>query len=101
MDTSSLPLADAGREEDARELFNLSISPDEYAARHAHQWDCFSFDDYRYSDEELTRWIQRLGDILFGRNSAPTIEELRAKHLTPQERQVLEAEIGDRGKTDI
>jgi len=66
-----LPLADPGRERDARELFPfLAMTPEEYAARHGKDWYCFSFDDYRYSDPVLDRWIQRLGDILFQRGSA-------------------------------
>ena len=51
-----LPPAPPDRERDAREL-----------SKHRHEWYCFSFDDYRYSDPELDRWIQRLGDILFNR----------------------------------
>jgi len=65
-----LPPADPGRERDARELFPLNMSPEEYAAMYGHEWYCFSFDDYRYSDPELDRWIQRLGDILFKRDGA-------------------------------
>ena len=69
-----LPLADTGREADARDLFPQSMTPDEYAARHGHQWFCFSFDDYRYTDPALQQWIHRLGDILFRREGAPTLE---------------------------
>ncbi len=62
-----LPMADPGREKDARQLFDFTMSPDEYAAREGHGWYCFSFDDYRYSDQAVETWIQRLG----GRSSAP------------------------------
>jgi len=82
-DIEALPLADPGRERDARELFPLDMTPDEYAARHASDWFCFSFDDYRYTDRELERWIHRLGDILFARDGAPSIEELRARYQLP------------------
>jgi len=61
------PPASADRERDARELFPLDMTPEEYAALHRQDWHCFSFDDYRNSDPELDRWIQRLGDILFER----------------------------------
>lgn len=65
-----LPLADPGRERDAREWFPIGkMSPEEYAAREGHRWYCFSFDDYRYADPEVDRWIQRLGDILFKRTN--------------------------------
>lgn len=85
-----LPMADPGREKAARELFSLDMSPEEYAARHAHNWYCFSFDDYRYSDEHLERWIHKLGDILFRREGAPSLRELREQYLTQEERRVVE-----------
>src|SRR5438874_8072505 len=79
-----LPLATPSRERDARALFPLEITPDEYAALHAHEWYCFSFDDVRYADPELDRWIQRLGDILFKRNGAPSVDDLRARYQNPK-----------------
>lgn len=83
---SELPLANAGREKHARELFPYrEQTPEEYAARHFHEWMTFSFDDFRYSDPELNAWIARLGQIFFKRPGAPSIEELRARFLTPQE----------------
>lgn len=82
---SGRPPAPAWREEKARELFSVELSPEEYAARNAHEWGCFSFDDYEYSDPRLDAWIQRLGDILFQRNGAPTITELRARFLASSE----------------
>jgi hypothetical protein len=63
-----LPMATPEREEDARELFPIHMTPEEYAASYGAGWLCFSYDDYRYSDPVLDRWIQRLGDILFERN---------------------------------
>ena len=71
------------------------MTPEEYAARHAHQWLCFSFDDYRYTDPALQQWIHRLGDIFFQRESTPTIEELRARHLNDDERRKIEQEIAE------
>ena len=88
----TLPMADPERERTAMELFPVTQSPEEYAARNAHLWVSFSFDDYRYRDPFLNTWIQRLGDIFFGRNGAPSISELREKYLTLEERQDLEAE---------
>ena len=90
-DITDLPPADPGRERDARELFPFDMSPDEYAARHAQDWIAFSFDDYRYSDPAVERWIHRLGDILFQRDGAPSLDELRRKYLTDDERRKVEA----------
>jgi len=83
-------MADPGREKDAREMFPLDISPEEYAAGHAHEWLCFSFDDYRYSDHALEDWIQRLGDILFQRTGAPSLAELRQRYLTEAQPKAVE-----------
>ena len=85
-----LPLADPGREADARRMFPLDISPEEYAARHAHEWYCFSFDDFRYRDPAVERWIHRLGDILFRREGAPALDDLRARYLSDKERKAIE-----------
>jgi hypothetical protein len=86
-----LPLADPGREKHALELFCLEMSPDEYAARFSHEFLCFSFDEYRYSRPDLTAWVQRLGDIFFKRNDAPTLRQVRERYLTPEEMAVAEA----------
>ena len=88
----ALGMADPERERTAMELFPVTQSPEEYAAGNAHLWVSFSFDDYRYRDPVLNTWIQRRGDILFGRNEASSISELREKCLTLEERQHLEAE---------
>lgn len=101
MNPDELPMADPGREEMAREIFPLDISPEEYAAREAHRWMCFSFDDYRYSDPRLTQWIQRLGDILFRRNGAPSVEDLRTKFLSPDEVASIEDEIKAQGDEEF
>src|SRR5437762_13457761 len=43
---------------------DLRMSPEEYAARHAHLLGCFSFHFYRYRDPVLGAWVRRLGEIL-------------------------------------
>jgi hypothetical protein len=80
------PLASPTSVSMAQEIFAEGLSPEEYAARNAHYWLCFSQDDYRYEDLALDAWIARLGDIFFHRNGAPTVKELREKYLTPEER---------------
>ena len=91
MNFEDLPLADPARERHALSLFRLDMTPEEYAARFAHEWVCFSFDERRYSAPGLTAWIQRLGDIFFGRNGAPSLRELRERFLTPTEIAAAEA----------
>ncbi len=85
MSFDHLPLADEGREKRALELFRLEMLPGEFAARFGHQFAPFAFDYYRYSHPGLTEWVQRLGDIFFGRNDAPTLRQVRERYLTPDE----------------
>jgi hypothetical protein len=85
------PLASPTSVSMAQKIFAEGLSPEEYAARNAQYWLCFSLDDYRYEAPALDAWIARLGDILFGRNGAPTVKELREKYLTPEERAQAEA----------
>ena len=86
----TLPLADPGREQDALDRFPMHESPGLYAARNAHLWLCFSFDDVRYRNDALTAWVQELGDIFFQRHGAPSLEQLRLKYLSPEERLAIE-----------
>lgn len=58
------------------------MSPEEYAARHAHLWGCFSLHQYRYADPVLGDWVRRLGEILF---SEEEIEQCRRRFLTAEE----------------
>jgi hypothetical protein len=80
------------REDFAREQFPIDEPAGRYAAANAHAWSSFSFDQYRYSDDRLSAWIRELGDILFGRNGAPSVEQLRETYLSLAERRKVEAE---------
>ena len=42
------------------------------------------------TDPRLERWIHRLGDILFMREGAPSLGELRQRYLTEEEIRVIE-----------
>jgi len=69
----------------ARQFFSskdLQVPPEEYAARHAERWGCFSFHRYRYRDPALAGWIGRLAEILF---SEGELERCRQRFLTPEE----------------
>lgn len=70
-------------EQDARDLFPFeSMSPEEYAARHGADWLCCSFPCYRFQDEKLDAWIQRLGAIFF---TPGLLRQYQEKLLTPEE----------------
>jgi len=80
------------REGDAlvRELFapaDLAMSPEEYAARHAHEWGCFSFHRYRYRDPALGAWVRRLGEIF---SSDEELDRCRQRYLTGPELAAVE-----------
>ncbi|WP_271254906.1 hypothetical protein [Pseudanabaena sp. Chao 1811] len=51
---------------------------------------CFSLDQYRYHDVVLQSWIHSLGAILFQKNGAPKLSDLRAKFLTTEEIQGIQ-----------
>jgi hypothetical protein len=95
MSFDHLPLADAGREQHALELFRLEMLPDEYAARFGHRFAPFAFDYYRYSYPGLTEWVQHVADILFGRNGAPSLHRVRERFLMPAEIAAAEEEERD------
>lgn len=61
---------------------DLQMSPEEYAARHAHLWGCFSLHQRRYADPMLGAWVRRLGEILF---SEEEVERCRRRFLTSEE----------------
>jgi hypothetical protein len=61
---------------------DLRMSPEEYAARHAHLLGCFSFHCYRYRDPVLGAWVRRLGEIL---STEGEIERCQERYLSPEE----------------
>jgi hypothetical protein len=61
---------------------DLQMSPEEYAARHAHEWACFALHRYRYRDAALGAWARRLGEILATEGE---VERCRQRFLTPEE----------------
>ena len=91
-----MPLANPYREEIAHEVFReyTTMSPEEWAARHAHEIGGSSFDECSYQDPVLHDWIQRLHAIL--RHDVGELEEwkrrieaLRHKYLTEDERRTI------------
>ena len=61
---------------------DLRLSPEEYAAQHAHLMACFSLHFFRYRDPILGAWVRRLGEIL----SIPgEVERCQQRFLTSEE----------------
>jgi hypothetical protein len=61
---------------------DLRMSPEEYAARHAHALGCFSFHLYRYRDPALGAWVRRVAEIL---TTEGEVERCRQRYLSPEE----------------
>jgi len=85
-----MPLATVRMEHVVQEMMSLGLSPNEYAARWAHNIDCFSLDKHRYRDVVLQSWIRSLGVILFQKNGVPTLSEFRAELLADEEMQEIQ-----------
>jgi len=69
----------------ARQFFSpadLRLSPEEYAARHAHLIGLFSLHRYRSRDAALGAWVSRLGEIL---SDVDELERCRRRFLTAAE----------------
>lgn len=60
----------------------LLMSPEEYAARHAHQWGCFALHLYRFRDSMLGAWVRRIGEIY---SDSDELDRCRQRFLTPEE----------------
>jgi hypothetical protein len=60
----------------------LAKPPEEYAARHGHNWLSFSLHRFRYRDQQLGNWVRRLGELLDNRDE---LEQVRQRLLSPEE----------------
>ena len=72
-------------DEVARRFFtaeDLALSPEEYVARNAQEWGCFSFHEYPYQDAALGRWVKGVGELLFADGE---VERCRRQYLTSDE----------------
>lgn len=65
----------------------LSMSPEEFVARHAHQILAFSLHRYQYQDQRLKAWFQDVYELLRDR---ARVRELRREYLTPAEIEAAE-----------
>ncbi len=87
------PPASKSREESVRQVFDLSMSPEEFAARHSHRILCSSFDEYEYSDPIVDRWIRRFHFIVL--RSPELLQFYRQQYLTAEEIAAIEDELND------
>ena len=79
----------------ARQFFSpadLQLSPEEYAARHAHSLGCFSFHFYRYRDAALGAWVRRVSEIL---STEGEVERFQEQFLAPEELAMVRRQRAD------
>jgi uncharacterized protein (TIGR02452 family) len=86
-----LPLANEEQEKLAVSLFRLDLSPEEYAARHAHEFVMFSFGRWSYRTPGMTEWVQQLDAFFFAPGLAKRLRALRERYLSPAEIEAVEA----------
>jgi hypothetical protein len=93
MRDSDRPLIGEEQEQRLREVFPLTMSPEEYAGREGARILMFSLDRYRYQDKHLQAWIRRLGEIL---STPGLLAHYQEQYLTSDElEQVRAAEDAD------
>jgi hypothetical protein len=63
------------------------MSPEEYVARHSHEYVLAGPLGYRYDDPAFDAWIGAVADLLHDRTS---VVRLRQQHLSPSEIQAAE-----------
>jgi hypothetical protein len=82
------------REEAYFELFRrLELSPEEFAARHGHEFAMFNFHNHNYQRSGMNEWVQQLAHIFLAPGLPERLRQLREQYLTEEEiRQVEEYE---------
>ena len=71
---------------------DLGTSPEEYVARHAHEWGCFAFHLYSYRDPALGAWVRRVGELL---STEGEVERCRQQFLSPEELAIVRRQEAD------
>jgi hypothetical protein len=80
---------------EALQLFSeadRSMSPEEYAARRSHLWDCFALHFYRYRDPILGTWVRRVGELF---DNPQEVQKLRERLLTNKELAEIERQMAE------
>ncbi len=92
MCNSELPPADEGNEEYAHIRFDMTMSPEEQAAREAHLEMLGGLDSVRYADPEFDAWVHRYYAIV---TTHQYLRQCRLKYLTAEELVEVEREVED------
>lgn len=87
-----LPLASLDMEEHVKEVFPIDMDPEEFAAKDGAGWLNFTFNDYRFRDPELDRWIHTVGSII---RDPQRYDDVQHKYLSDDEFEVMQKYIAD------
>lgn len=63
----------------------LELSPEEFAARHGHEFATFNFHERRYRRAGMNEWVQQLAELFLAPGLPERLRRLREKYLTPEE----------------
>ncbi len=74
--------ADPEIERRMRAWMSEDLSPEEWAARNAHDIGSFSLDRFEYADPALDRWVRNLGRVLA---TPGAVAAARRRYLAPAE----------------
>ena len=90
MDTGERPIpirlsAEEAEEWDLKLFRNLELSPEEFAARHGHEFAMFNFHTRTYKTPGMNEWIRQLAELFFAPDLPARLKKLRAKYLTADE----------------
>jgi hypothetical protein len=75
----------------ALSLFRLDLSAEEFAARFAHEFVLFNFDNFQYATPRMTEWVDALAAFFFAPDLPTRLRAAREKYLTPEEIARVEA----------
>ena len=64
-------------------IYDINVSPEEFAARYGHREMCNSADEYHYRNKKFQDWINEYLSIM--RNPEIRLDDLRPKYMTEQE----------------
>jgi hypothetical protein len=85
------PVADSEYERWALSLFRLDLSAEEFAARFAHEFALFNFDNFQYRTPGMTEWVDLLAAFFFAPDLPTRLRVAREKYLAPEEIARVEA----------
>lgn len=89
---TDLPFATAEMEGHVKEVFPIDIEPEVFAAKDGAGWLNFTFNDYRFHDQQLDQWIHAVGAII---RDPAKLEEVQRKYLSTLDQMQMKKYMDD------